>query len=92
MVCGLQCTVLWSTFASDQDRRRETGDRRRDLQTLWDGNRRQGADLLSMRERDDGATHQAAGGRTALRAAPPFAPARRHRRGDCARDPNRVGT
>ena len=28
---------------------------------LRDRNRRQGADLLSMRERDDGAAHQAAG-------------------------------
>src|SRR5262245_46634687 len=43
-----------------------------DLQTLWDRNRRQGADLLPLRKRDDRAAHQAAGRTVAFRAAAPL--------------------
>src|SRR5687767_7748338 len=50
------------------------------LHTLWNGDRRQGADLLPMRERDDRAAHQASGRRLAVRAAAPLeAPDRRDR-------------
>ena len=48
---------------------------RHDLQTLRNRNRRQGADLLSLRQRDDGAARQAAGRGSALRAAPAVAAA-----------------
>src|SRR5258706_6260316 len=65
---SLQSTGRWSTLPA------------RDLQTLWNRDRRQGADLLSMRERDDGASGEAALPGAVVRAAAAVTHARRRDR------------
>src|SRR5688572_21827484 len=57
-----------------------------DLRTLRNRDRRQGADLLPMRPRDDRAAHQAARGRLVVRASAALAAADRR-----DRDPHRPG-